>query len=135
MTLTGLLSLFVSCFDGAGLGSDKLLCLAHSCQPKTVEVGEVVTRAARSLALYKGMSSEILKAATRGGQRLSAAFVACPGVLGTRRSSKRTLRAVDGILFSSIQSSILISLTKRKEYPVHRLLQPGGHKGIVSSWL
>lgn len=97
MTLTGHASLFVSCFDGAGLGSDKLVCLAHSCQPKTVEVGKIVTRASCALALYEWMSSEILKAAARGGKRLAAAFVARAGVLRTGGSTKKTVRGVGRI--------------------------------------
>lgn len=65
MTVTGLVSLLLSCFDGAGLRCDELLSLTHSSQPKTVEVGEVVTGTSCTLALYKGVSSEILEAATR----------------------------------------------------------------------
>lgn len=85
MTLTGPASLLVSCFDGAGPRGDKLLCLTHSSQPKTVEVGKIVTGAMPTLALYEGMSSEILKAATRRGQRLATTFVTGPSVLKTGR--------------------------------------------------
>lgn len=81
MTLTGLAPLLVSCLDSARSRGDKLLSQINSSQPKTVEVGEVVTGTTRTLALYKGVSPEILKAATRRSQRLSTALVTCPCVL------------------------------------------------------
>jgi len=58
------MSLLFGCFDGARLWSDKLLRLTHGCQPKTIEVGEVVTGALRTLAFNEGVSSEILQTAT-----------------------------------------------------------------------
>lgn len=90
MALTRLVSLMVSCFDGAGLRCDKLLCLTHSSQPKTVEVGKVVTGTSGTLALYKGLSSEILKAATRRCQRLTTTFITCPSVLNTKRQQEQS---------------------------------------------
>lgn len=87
MTLTGLVSLLVGCFDGAGPRCGKLLSLTHSSQPKTVEVGKVVTGASCTLALYEGVSPEILKAATRRRQRLATAFITCPCVLHTGTKS------------------------------------------------
>lgn len=132
MTLTGLASLLVGCLDGARPRGDKLLRLTNGSQPKTVEVGKVVTGATRSLALYEGVSSEILHAATRRRQRLAAALITCPGVL------KRKVQQVHitvGIAFFFHTQSFFITLTRRKEYPVQRLLQPGGHAGTVWSWL
>lgn len=64
MTLTGLVSLLVSSFDGARSRGDELFCLTHCSQPKTVKVGKVMTGASTSLALYVGLSSEIFEAAT-----------------------------------------------------------------------
>lgn len=78
MTLTGLVSLLVGCFDGGGL-----LLWTHSSQPITVEVGKVVTGSSCTLALYDRMSSEILEAAARRGQRLATTSVAGPCVLRT----------------------------------------------------
>lgn len=85
MTLTGLVSLLLSCFDGARPLGDELICLTNSSQPKTVEVGKVVTGTPRTLALYEGVSSEVLKAASRRGQRLAASFITCSCVLKTGR--------------------------------------------------
>lgn len=65
MTLTGLVSLLVGRLQGARCRGYELLCLTNSSQPKTVEVGKVVTGATRTLALYEGVSPEILKAAPR----------------------------------------------------------------------
>ena len=90
MTLAGLASLFVGCFDGAGSRDDELLCLTHSSQPKAVEVGEVVTGASLALAFYEGVSPEILEAAAGGGQRLATAINTFPCVLRTGR--QRTVR-------------------------------------------
>lgn len=81
MTLTGLAALLVGCLDGARSGGDKLLCLTNSSQPETVEVGKVVTGTTCTLALYEGVSPEILKAATGRRQRLSTALITCPCVL------------------------------------------------------
>ena len=129
ITLTGLASLFVICFDGARPRGNKLLFLIHRCQPKTVEVGKVVTGATPTLALYEGMSSEILKAATRRGQRLATTFVTCPRVL---TGGKQAFRGVDSIFHQFHTNKLfVIALTRRKEYPVHRLLQPVGHAGTV----
>lgn len=80
MTLTGLASLFVGCIDGARARGDELLCLTHSSQPKTVEVGKVVTGATRTLALYEGLSPEILQTATSRSQRLATSLITCPCV-------------------------------------------------------
>lgn len=85
MTLTGLVSLFFGCLDGARLLGDKLLCLTNSSKPKTVEVGKVVTGTARTLALYEGVSPEILKAATGRSQRLASTLITCPCVLKRKR--------------------------------------------------
>lgn len=68
ITLAGFASLLVSCFNGVRRCGGKLLCQIHSSQPKTVQVGKVVTGAPRSLALNEGVSSEILEAATGGSQ-------------------------------------------------------------------
>lgn len=128
MTLTGLAALAVGCLDGARSRDDKLLCLTNSSQPKAVEVGKVVTGTTRTLALYKGVSPEILKAATRRSQRLATAFITCPCVL---KGKRRKLGKSIAFFLSYTQSNFLITLTRRKEYPVHRLLQPGGHAGTV----
>lgn len=81
VTLTGLLSLLVSCLDGARFGGDKLLCWTNSSQPKTVEVGKVVTRTTCTLALNEGVSPEILKTAARRSQRLATTLITCSCVL------------------------------------------------------
>lgn len=81
MTLAGLAPLLVSCLDSARSRGDKLLCRTNSSQPKTVEVGKVVTGSTRTLALNKGLSPEILKAATGRRQRLPTTLIACPCVL------------------------------------------------------
>ena len=81
MTLTGLAPLLVRCLDGARPLGDKLFCWTNSSQPKTVEVGKVVTGPARTLALYEGVSSEILKAAARGRKRLATTLITGPCVL------------------------------------------------------
>lgn len=81
VTLTGPASLLFRCLDGARPRGDKLLSLTNSSQPKTVEVGKVVTGAACTLTLYEGVSPEILKAATRRSQRLATALITCPCVL------------------------------------------------------
>lgn len=60
MTLTGHLSLFVCCFDGARPRGDELICLNNRSQPKTVDVGKVVTGTLCTLALNEGVSSEVL---------------------------------------------------------------------------
>lgn len=80
MTLTGLASLLVGCLDGARTRGDKLLCLTNSSQPKTVEIGKVVTGTAGTLALYDGVSPEVLKAATRRTQRLATTLITSPCV-------------------------------------------------------
>lgn len=83
MTVTALGSLFIICFYGARSRGNKLLCLIHSSQPKTVEVGKVVAGTSHALALDEGMSSKILQAAARRGQRLATASITCPCVLKT----------------------------------------------------
>lgn len=81
MTLTGLATLFVCSFDGARSRGEELLCLTNSSQPKTIQVGKVMTRTARTLALDDGVSAEIFKAATGGCQRLSTTLITGPCVL------------------------------------------------------
>lgn len=81
VTLTGLSTLPLSGLDGARPLGDKLLRLADGGQPKTIDVGKVVTRAACTLALYDGVSSEILEAASGRSQRLAAPLITCPCVL------------------------------------------------------
>lgn len=68
ITLAGFAALLVGCFNGVRCYRCKLPCPAHSGQPKTVQVGKVVTGAPCTLALNEWVSSEILKAATRGAQ-------------------------------------------------------------------
>lgn len=87
MTLTGLASLLVGCLDGARTRGDKLLCLTNSSQPKTVEIGKVVTGTAGTLALYDGVSPEVLKAATRRTQRLATTLITSPCVLKRKESA------------------------------------------------
>jgi len=99
VTLADLAPLLVGCLDGAGPLGDELLRLADSGQPKTVEVGKVVTRAARTLALYEGVSSEILQAASRRSQRLATTLIPCPCVLKRRSAAEYTLRNKTACLF------------------------------------
>lgn len=108
MTLTGLVSLLLSSFDGAGLQCDKLLSLTHSSQPKAVEVGKVVTGSLCTLALYKRVSSEILKAATRRCQRLATTFITCSSVLNTERQQEQSQGFLLFFFLSYIQSNFFI---------------------------
>lgn len=129
MTLTGLSALVFGCLDGTRLRNDELLRTTNSRQPETVQGGKVVARTARTLALNDGVSPKILEAAPRRRQRLSAALVTGPSVLIGKQS-------VSEQCFSVIHKfEFVLMLTERKEYPVHRLLHPGGHAGTVDSWL
>ena len=105
MTLTSPVSLLVGCFDGVLLGGDELICLTNSSQPKTVEVGKVVTGTLRTLALYEGVSSEVFKAATRRGQRLAATLITCSCVLKTGMQLV-TIKGVDSIISHTYLSSL-----------------------------
>lgn len=81
MTLTGPAALPVGCLDGARIWDDELLRVTNSGQPKTVEVGKVVTGTPCTLALYDWVSPEILEAATGRRQRLSTTLIACSRAL------------------------------------------------------
>lgn len=127
MTLTGPAALFVDCLDGARPRGDKLFCRTNGGQPKAVEVGKVVAGTTCTLAFYDGVSPEILEAAPSRSQRLATALITCPCVLKEIKDSKCTFSKLTA--FSSHEHDLLITLTERKEYPVHRLLQPSGHAG------
>lgn len=127
MTLTGPAALFVDCLDGARSWGDKLFCRTNGGQPKAVEVGKVVTGTTCALALYDWVSAEILEATSSRSQRLAAALITCPCVLKEIKDSKRKFSKLTA--FSFHEHDLLITLTERKEYPVHRLLQPSGHAG------
>lgn len=127
MTLTGPAALFVDCLDGARPRGDKLFCRTNGGQPKAVEVGKVVAGTTCTLAFYDGVSPEILEAAPSRSQRLATALITCPCVLKEMKDSKCTFSK--STAFSSHEHDLLITLTERKEYPVHRLLQPSGHAG------
>lgn len=90
MTPTGPAALLVGRLNGARSRGDKLLRLTNSSQPKTVKVGKVVTGPTCTLALYEGVSPEILKAATRGCQRLPSTLIPCSSVLRRKEICKLT---------------------------------------------
>lgn len=61
-------------------------------QPEAVDVGKVVARSPRSLALHEGLRPEVPQATARRRQRLTAALVAGARVLGIGRQQNGTAR-------------------------------------------
>lgn len=108
LTPTGHLSLFVCCFDGAMPRGDELIWLINRSQPKTVEVGKIVTGTLRTLALYEGVSSEVLQAATRRGQRLATTFITSSCMLNTG-GQLVTIKGVDNIILYTHLKSLTYS--------------------------
>lgn len=76
VTLAGCAALLVLRLDGEGAFGDKLLGRMDRGQPVTVQVGKVVTGTASTLTLHERVSPEVLQAAPRRAERLSAALVA-----------------------------------------------------------